>query len=155
MDWLLIIGLILGGLVLLVLEVMVIPGVGVVGFFGFGMIIFSFYRAFADHGTSAGVLTVVVTFFVSVLVIWFALRSKTWKRITLTTELPGKVNTVGSHELKEGDRGVTIGRISPMGKVRINGKFYEVKSGGAYIDPDRQIEVTLVDGSEIHVKEIR
>lgn len=154
MDWLLIIGLILGGLLLLVLEVMVIPGVGVVGFFGFGMMVYSFYRVFADHGVKAGVITIVVTFFLSLLVIWLALRSKTWRKISLNTELAGKVNTLEPEELKAGDRGVTIGRISPMGKVRIGTRFYEVKSGGAYIDPDKEIEVTRIEGNEIYVREL-
>lgn len=154
MEWAIIIGLIAAGLLLLVLEVLVIPGVGVVGFFGFGLIVFSIYKAFADHGTTAGILLTVATFFLSVLVIWISLRSKTWRKISLNTELDGKVNLVNPDEIHVGDHGFTIGRISPMGKARINEKFFEVKSGGAVIDPDVEITVTRIEGNQIFVKEI-
>lgn len=154
MEWMLIIGLIVAGLLLLVLEVLVIPGVGVVGFFGFALIIFSMYRSFAEFGTVAGLVTTVGTLFMSVLVIWLSLRSKTWRRISLNTEISSKVNLLNENEISVGDSGVTIGRIAPMGKALFNNRYFEVKSGGAFIDPDIAIIVSRIDGNQIFVKEI-
>ncbi len=153
MDWALIIGLIAAGLLLMVLEVLVIPGVGVVGFFGFGLIVYSIYHAFATHGTTAGVITTVSTFFASVFVIWFSLRSKTWKKISLETDIKSKVNLIDPSDIKPGDTGTTIGRIAPMGKAMINGQYYEVKSGSAFIDQNQNIIVTRIEGNQIFVKE--
>jgi membrane-bound ClpP family serine protease len=155
MEWAVIIGLIVAGLVLLVLEVLVIPGVGVVGFFGFALIVISLYGAFSGHGITAGVITTIATFFSSVLVVWFSLRSKTWKKLSLNTDLTSKVNTIEEDEIHVGDKGITIGRIAPMGKAMVNGKYFEVKSGGAYIDPDRSIQVARIDGNQIYVKELK
>ncbi|MFO7722384.1 MAG: NfeD family protein [Bacteroidales bacterium] len=154
MEWAVIIGLIAAGLILLVLEVLVIPGVGVVGFFGFALIVFSLYSAFAEHGTTAGVITTIATFFASVLVVWFSLRSKTWKKISLNTDITSRVNIVEENEIHVGDQGITSGRIAPMGKAMFNGKYFEVKSGGAFIDPDKTIQVARIDGNQIYVKEI-
>lgn len=153
MEWTLIIGLIMAGLVLLVLEVLVIPGVGVVGFFGFGLIVYSIYMSFAHHGVTAGIITTIATFFISLLVVWLSLRSKTWKRISLETDLKAKVNEIEPDTVHPGDKGVTIGRIAPMGKAMINGHYFEVKSGGAFIDPDRPVVVTRMDENQIFVKE--
>lgn len=153
MDWAVIIGLIAAGLVLMVLEVLVIPGVGIVGFFGFGLIAYSIYQAFAGHGTTAGVITTISTFFASVLVIWFSLRSKTWKKISLDTDITSRVNLIDPSGIKKGDEGTTIGRIAPMGKAMINGQYFEVKSGGAFIDQNKNIIVTRIDENQIFVKE--
>jgi membrane-bound ClpP family serine protease len=155
MEWAVIIGLIVAGLLLLVLEVLVIPGVGVVGFFGFALIVFSLYSAFAEHGTTAGVITTVATFFASVMVVWFSLRSKTWKKISLNTDLTSRVNTIEEDEIHVGDQGVTIGRIAPMGKAMFNGKYFEVKSGGSFIDQERTVRIARIDGNQIYVKEIK
>lgn len=153
MEWAIIIGLIVAGLLLLVLEVLVIPGVGVVGFFGFALIVYSLYVAFAEHGVTAGVVTTVSTFFSSVLVIWLSLRSKTWRKISLETNINGRVNTIEEEDLHIGDHGRTIGRIAPMGKAMINGKYFEVRSGGAFIDQEKEIIVSRIDGNQIFVKE--
>lgn len=153
MDWMMIIGLIIAGLLLLVLEVLVIPGVGVVGFFGFALIVYSIFMAFVDHGTTAGVITSVATFFASVFTVWISLRSKTWRKISLNKNIDSKVNLIDLNEIHIGDRGNTVGRIAPMGKAIINGKYYEVKSGGAFIDPDQGVEVMRIEGNQIYVKE--
>jgi len=153
MEWTLIIGLILAGLVLLVLEVLVIPGVGVVGFFGFGLIVYSIFMSFVHHGTTAGIITTIATLFMSLVVVWLSLRSKTWRRISLETDLKSKVNEIDLESIHPGDRGVTIGRIAPMGKAMFNGLYFEVKSGGAFIDPDKPIVVTRMDENQIFVKE--
>ena len=154
MEWMLIVGLIVAGLLLLVLEVLVIPGVGVVGFFGFALIVYSLYRSFVDYGTVAGIITTVGAFFLSVMVIWLSLRSKTWRRISLNTEISSRVNVVGETEIHPGDQGVTVGRIAPMGKAMFHGQYFEVKSGGAFLDPDTPVVVSRIDGNQIYVKEI-
>ncbi len=155
MEWAIIIGLIIAGMVLLVLEVLVIPGVGVVGFFGFAIIVYSLFRTFADHGTVAGIIATISTFFASILLIWFSLRSKTWKKISLETDIRARVNVVDTEEIHVGDKGITVGRIAPMGKAQINGKYYEVKSGGAFIDQEKEIIVSRIEGNQIYVKEAR
>lgn len=155
MEWGIIIGLIIAGLLLLVLEVLVIPGVGVVGFFGFALIVYSLYASFADHGTTAGVVATISTLFASVLVIWISLRSRTWRKISLETNIQSKVNLINEQEIHVGDKGKTIGRIAPMGKALINGKYFEVKSGGAFIDPEKEITVSRIDGNHVYVKEIK
>jgi membrane-bound ClpP family serine protease len=154
MDWAIIIGLIIAGLLLLLLEVLVIPGVGVVGFFGFGLIVYSIWVSFANHGTTAGFFTTVATFLASALVIWLALRSKTWRRISLNTDITAKVNVNDPNDLAPGDTGVSVGRIAPMGKAMVNGKYFEVKSGGAFIDQGKELLVTRIDGNQVYVKEI-
>ena len=55
-------------------------------------------------------------------------------------------------ELKAGDRGTTVSRLSPMGKVNIGGKVYEAKSTDVYIDQRKEVEVVGFDNFTVIVK---
>ena len=60
-----------------------------------------------------------------------------------------------SEEMKVGDRGVTLSRLSPMGKVEIGGRTYEAKSLGTYVDPQRDVEVVGFENFSVIVKTIK
>ena len=51
-----------------------------------------------------------------------------------------------------GDRGTTVTRLAPGGKVMLNGKTYEAKSIDVYIDPHREVEVIGFDNFTVVVK---
>ncbi|NCD42991.1 MAG: hypothetical protein EOL88_12995 [Bacteroidia bacterium] len=147
--------LILVGLILLLLEVLVIPGVGVAGIVGFGLIGVAVWQAFSSHGMGVGIRTVIIVVALSVALIYLSLKSKTWSRISLNNNLTGKVNVVDELEIKAGDRGVTVGRLAPMGKAEFNGKYYEVKTYGEYVDPNQPIEVIKIEFNSIYVKPVK
>lgn len=52
-------------------------------------------------------------------------------------------------------RGVTLSRLSPMGKVEIGGRTYEAKSQGAYVDQQRDVEVVGFENFSVIVKTIK
>ena len=152
MSWLLIAIFILLGLSFLVLEILVIPGVGFAGVIGFGLIVVAVWQTYAQHGTSMGHIMLAGTFVLTVVTLWMSLRGKTWKRITLADEINGRVNVVEGDKVKAGDEGVTTSRLAPMGKALINGEFYEVRTTGAFIDQQSTIIVEKVDNNKIYVK---
>ncbi|PID92953.1 MAG: hypothetical protein CSA95_09155 [Bacteroidetes bacterium] len=147
--------LVLVGLLLLLLEVLVIPGTGAAGIIGFVLIGVAIWQAFAHHGVVAGGVTTAATVVLSVGLIYGALKAKTWKKLSLDDRLDGKVNVVDPEAVKVGDTGVTIGRLAPTGKAEINGKYYEVRTYGGYLEQDTPIEVLKVDRNVIYVKSIK
>jgi membrane-bound ClpP family serine protease len=147
--------LVLVGLVLLLLEILVIPGTGVAGIVGFALIGVAIWQAFTHHGAVAGVVTVAVTVVLSVALIYWALKSKTWKRISLNNSISGKVNVVDEQAVKVGDKGVTVGRLAPMGKAEISGNYYEVKTQGDFLDQNTPVEVIKIEFNTIYVKPIK
>ena len=92
------------------------------------------------------------TVLLSVVVLILALRSKTWKRIMLHTELDGKTNIVEEESVQVGDVGKTISRLAPMGKAFINNQYFEVTSTGGLIDQETEIRVVKIEGKKIFVK---
>ena len=58
-----------------------------------------------------------------------SLRAKTWQRFSLRQEIRSSSTPVAPSELlKTGDRGITLSRLAPMGKVEIGGRIYEAKT---------------------------
>ena len=110
--------------------------------------------AYHFHGSAAGNYTLIGTAVVSFITIYFVLKSKTWNRIMLKTTIDGKVNVVEKEmpNVKMGDIGETVTRLNPMGKVLVNGEYFECKSEDKFIDQHTKIEVTKVLSNKIIVK---
>ena len=50
---------------------------------------------------------------------------------------------------------MTLSRLSPMGKVCIDGKIVEAKSLDAYVDPKTMVEVVDFENSNVVVKVVK
>lgn len=151
MDWLVLIMLVLIGFILLLLEFMVFPGVNVVGILGFLCVGGAIYVAYSQMGSVAGHLTLAGVGIGGSVMTWFALRSKTWKRLQLDTEIDGSVEGVDT-SIQEGDVGVTLGRLAPMGEVRFGGVVAEAESQSGYVDNGQEVVVLKVFKNKIIVK---
>lgn len=142
--------LIVLGILLLLLEVLVIPGVGVVGFIGFVLILVGVYFAY-QLDTTTGHIALGGSLAASIALAYLAMRSKTWDRVALSSELDGKSPAATDVGIAVGDTGVTVSRVAPMGTARINGKLVEVASRGDFIDENSPVTVIKVQGIKIFV----
>ena len=151
MFWIIL--LVLLGLLFLLAEILVLPGVSVGAMLALVCYGSAAWMAFAWFGTTAGAVTVAAIIVASgVLTVW-ALRAKTWQRFSLDQKIESAGNTVPqSEDVKVGDRGVAVSRLSPMGKVTIGGRTYEAKSDGAYIDQRSEIEVVGFENANVIVR---
>ena len=152
MFWLVITALIIIGLLFLVLEILVIPGTGVAGVVGFILIGIGIWQAYAYYGALAGHYTLAGTIILTLLTLMISLRSKTWKKIMLKSEINSKVNVIDEKKIQPGDEGKTVSRLVPSGKALIKGDFYEVRTTGAFVDPDTWIIIEKIDQNLIFVK---
>jgi membrane-bound ClpP family serine protease len=55
-------------------------------------------------------------------------------------------------KIKVGDIGITIGRLAPMGKIKVNNEVVEVKSTGSFIDPGEKVRIIEIEKSLITVE---
>jgi membrane-bound ClpP family serine protease len=152
MSWTIIIIFLLAGVLLMLLEVLVVPGATIFGVLGFLLIGVSIWQAYAAHGTPEGHYFLAGTFVLTILFLSFALKSKTWRRAMLDTDVRSKVNVIEESQVKAGDEGKTISRLAPAGKALLNGEYYEVHSLGEYVDPQTPIVVISVEFNRIIVK---
>jgi membrane-bound ClpP family serine protease len=152
MSWLIIISLIIIGIIFLLLEILVVPGTTLVGLAGAGLMVGGIVTAFSTYGVQAGVLTLAGSLVLSVLAIALALKSNTWRKAMLGTEIDGRVNVVEPDTVLAGDEGIAITRLNPMGKAMIKDDFYEVTSKDNLISENTPIVVVKVEGNKIIVK---
>ncbi len=152
MTWSIIITLIFAGLFFLILEMLVIPGTTVVGIVGFLLLIVGIWGAYAYQGSSSGHYTLAVSFGLTLIVLFYSLRAKTWNRFVLKDEITGKVNTVDGEVIRVGDEGFTVSRLAPMGNAKFEDELYEVSTYGDFIDQEKAVVVVKIEMNKIIVK---
>lgn len=148
----LIISLIIIGLLLLFAEILLIPGVGIAGVLGLVSLGGSCFYAFNQLGSTVGAIVTAVNVALVVGLSIYVLRAKTWKRLSLDTNIDSKA--VADTGLAVGDRGVTVSRLAPMGSVRFDTELVEVKALEGFVDPEVEVEIVLMEDGKIYVKPV-
>ena len=144
--------LLIFGILLMIAEVLVIPGVGFVGIIGFILLAIAIYFGYEiSENTGHAVLGVGAVSSIGILVL--SLRAKTWDRLSLKSELKGKSNPDKYEDIfKVGDKGKSTTRLNPIGKALIADRVVEVKSYSDFIDENKEIEIIKLEGNKITVK---
>jgi len=146
--------LILLGLLLLLIEFAVIPGVTIAGIGGFILLGASVYIAFTEYGTGAGFLTLTFVLVASPLLIYYFFKSKSGKKMILDSSIEGKIENINEEKIKVGDTGKSIGRLAPSGKVKVSGEIVEAQSTGIFIDHNTEIRVLKILTNKIIVEPV-
>ena len=145
MELLLIIALILFGVLFLVAELVFLPGVSVGGILSLICFGSSIYMAFHELGTEAGITATLVCLVLAAAATVLSLRSKTWQRFSLRQKIASSSMPAPAEEnIRPGDRGVTLSRLAPAGKIEIQGRIYEARSLDSYVDPRTPVELSLI-----------
>ncbi|MRT91862.1 NfeD family protein [Ancylomarina sp. 16SWW S1-10-2] len=143
------------GIVLILLELFVLPGITVAGIAGVAMMLCGIYLSYNHYGNMIGHLTVLGSVIFSLLALWLALKSGTWERLMLKTEIDSKVDKIDENLIAIGDEGVCLSRLAPMGQVRINKHIVEAKSTGVYVDEKTKVKVIKIVDKVIVVKPLK
>ena len=146
--------LVLLGLFFLVAELVFLPGAALGVILSLASYAAATYFAFVRIGMVGGFITLGIIIVLSLIATIISLRAKTWQRFALKNKVEGQSMQTPAEEVKIGDCGVTISRLSPMGKVLIGGKEYEAKSTEAYIDQRTEVTVIGFENFTIIVKSI-
>ena len=147
---------ILLGIIFLLAEIFLLPGLTVSGIAGFIFLVGGIAYAYMYMGVRAGNYTLVISSFLLMGSFLYFIKSKSLRRIALTTNIDAKVDTSDLLKIKKGDIGITQSRLNPIGKVFINGLTVEAKSiDGEMIDEDTEVEVIKVDWSNILVSKTK
>ena len=152
----LVISLIIIGLVLLAIELLIIPRFGVTGILGIASLVGACFFAFYSFGYLFGVLITAGILLLIVLSIIVILRSGTWKKLSLRTNIEAKVdNTPESKGFKIGDSGITITRLAPGGHVKFGEHIVEVSTRDGLIEPNKEVVISSFEGTRIFVSIVK
>lgn len=154
------------GVILLVLEVLVIPGFGAAGILGILAILVSLVLSLVGPGDTltfiveaAGrvVFSLLFALLASLVVLRFLPRLPFGRRLILGRGLASDQGYVSAPEGDArllGRQGRALSPLHPAGIAEIDGRRVDVVSEGELIDADQRIEVTRVDGNRIVVRQM-
>jgi membrane-bound ClpP family serine protease len=147
-----IIFLILAGLILIIAELIFVPGTTFVGVIGLLLTIVGIFLVFDEYGDVAGYWTTAGTLLVTVIGIVYSFKSNSWDRFSLKSSIQSKVNDEDIFAFQVGEKGKTVSDLKPIGKAEIFGKIYEVRSKGEWIGAGQKIKITKIDSKRIFVE---
>jgi membrane-bound ClpP family serine protease len=148
--------LILLGIILLLIEFLIIPGVTVAGIGGVLLIAGGVLAAYLKYGVMYGNITLAATILVLIIIFIVALRTRTWKKIALDTKIDSSVENIKKEgRFMVGERGKTVTRLAPIGKAIFNNKIIEAKSISGYINENTEVEIIKIQNTNVIVKPLK
>lgn len=154
MTFYIILLLVLGALFLMA-EIVLLPGVTIGTILSLACYAGAIYLGFAFFGTTIGIVVIVAALLLSLLTVIFSLRAKTWQRFSLKQNIDSVSVANPESALQIGAKGVATSRIAPMGKVEVDGTYYEAKSADGFIDQREEVEVVGFENSSVVVRKVK
>ncbi|HBN45919.1 MAG TPA: peptidase, partial [Candidatus Marinimicrobia bacterium] len=154
------------GVVLLLVEMLLIPGFGVAGVSGIGIILWGLYELLLPdvpvgqeiHSMALTGLTIGIVGGIIGLVLLFKLMTKTefWQKLTspaVQEKNEGYNSSIGLENLV-GQQGVADTDLRPSGWINVSNQRIFVVTEGSYIDKQENVKILSVDGNRVLVRKI-
>ena len=155
------------GIGMVLLEILVIPGFGIIGIGGFGLMMYGLYLLLlpdipvgdeivgqAMDGFFIGLVGAIIGL---VLLIRLMIKTKFWKQLTspgLQDKADGFSNSFGWESFK-GKEGVADTSLHPSGWIELEDKRIFVVSEGDFIEKGERVTVLSVDGNRVVVRKLK
>lgn len=143
--------LILLGLVLLVVEIIFIPGTTLVGILGVAFAGLGVFLGFTVYGSEVGMWLLVGTAVAGIASVLLSVRNKSWRRFSLDKSIDSRVNE-DEVLVPLGARGVTISKLRPSGKADFDGRIFEVRTNGYHLEAGVAVRVHKIENRTIYVE---
>jgi len=147
----LVIVLILTGLALVVVEVLVIPGFGLIGLLGGGAILAGGWISYSQLSPSAGVIAWAGGLAAAGLMLWLLPKTRAARKMVLQARHEGAASDPALAQLV-GQEGITITALRPAGTARFDGRPVDVVSDGQFVEQDTPVRVVQVEGARVVVE---
>lgn len=138
-------------ILLILLEIFLLPGITLAGIGGFLFAAGGIFFAYS-LGTATGHLTLGISLLLFAVVFAWLLRSRSFHRVALNTDIDSTIASVKDTGIRPGDEGITLSRLAPVGKARIGHVVVEARAREELIDENTPIVVTQVDNQHIFVE---
>ncbi|HNR27385.1 MAG TPA: NfeD family protein [Bacteroidales bacterium] len=151
----LIITLIILGLLLIIAEMTIIPGFGITGILGLASFIGAIVMAFTQFGSTVGFIVLFASLILCGILLFFVLRAKTWRKITLKQNIDHKaIPSPEEKGITVGMEGISLTRLNPAGNGRFGDVTIEVRSSQGLIQAKTPIKVVYIEGLSIFVSPV-
>lgn len=154
LDWITVIVLIGIGLLLIVVELIFVPGTTVVGVLGFVLAGVGIWIGYSALGAAAGHVILAATVLVAGVTFFYSFRSDSWSRFALRTQNRSFVNEEFQHTLIVGEEGKAVSALRPQGTALFADHHHEVQTQGEYIAPNTAVRIIKLNQNKIIVEAV-
>jgi membrane-bound serine protease (ClpP class) len=151
---LIVIALMVGGMLLMIAEVAIIPGFGAAGVAA-GLLIFG-GAAYAWHefGPAWGAGSLLISGAVAGGILLWVPRTKAGRALVLKDALKSGDGESTAASLI-GQEGTTITALRPVGVAEIGGRRVDVVTDGVFVEAGRAVRVVAVEGARVVVAPVQ
>jgi membrane-bound ClpP family serine protease len=148
----LVILLLVVGLILIAIEVLVIPGFGVIGVLGILATVGGVVMAWMRLGSAYGMLAITAGVVVTAAMLYLLPKTRAGRALVL--DAGEKDMRAGDPRLRElaGMSGHALTALHPAGTADVGGRTVDVVTDGVYVDAGRALRVVRVEGSRVVVE---
>ena len=143
--------LLLIGLILLLVEILFIPGTTVVGIFGFLVSLAGLVFAFLNFDYAVALWISGLALILNFAAVWYGFSSGVWKKLSLKSTQSGGAFDGRTDGLEVGMKGHAVSDIKPYGKASFNEIWVEVKSESGFIEVNTPVTITKIENNKISV----
>ncbi|WP_439489879.1 NfeD family protein [Algoriphagus sp.] len=140
------------GLILMLIEVLFVPGTTIVGIFGLIASVIGVVYAFTSYEAEVAWWITSVAIILNLAAIGYGFSSGVWDRFSLKSVVQGGAYDGRTDGLQVGMPGKTISDLKPIGKASFNDVIYEVKSESGFIPVETEIVIIKIENNKITVK---
>jgi membrane-bound ClpP family serine protease len=152
MAWFILSTLLLIGLILVIAEILFVPGTTLVGIIGVLVTGAGIYYAFITFDNQTAVMILVATLALNFGALIYGFRTGAWKKFALKSAINSRAFDNRLVGLEVGMEGVAVSDIKPFGKAEIGERIYEVKSESGFISVGTTIFITKLENNTIKIK---
>lgn len=158
--------IIFAGILLLLVELLVIPGFGIAGIGGIALLVWGLYelllpdvpvsgevRSMALFGLTIGIIGAIIGL---ILLLRMMTRTTFWTKLTApgTESQAAGYNTSVGFEKYIGEQGTATTDLRPSGWIQINDDRIFVVTEGEFVTKDDPVKILSVDGNRVVVRKI-
>lgn len=140
------------GLLLIVIEIVFIPGTTIVGVFGGLLSGYSVIKAYTTFGVETGHAFLLANVVGGAIILIVCFRTGVWYKFANHSVSEGKAFNDVDQELAIGDEGKTLSDLRPIGKAEFKDKTYEVQTLGAFCSHPSKIIIIDISRHKIIVQ---
>ncbi len=142
--------LVICGFVMLVVELLLIPGFSIPGIAGIALIVYGVWRARQAYDIEGALVTIVLSAIGAFLIVKFASRSRAVKSVGLEYSQKG-YSAPDDHSSLIGKEGIALSPLRPAGTAIIGEQRVDVVTDGEFIEINTPIRVLGVEGTRVIV----
>lgn len=151
MTWLILTSLLAIGVILVVTEILFVPGTTLVGIIGLFVTIGGIYYAFISFDSQTAWKIVGLTVLLNFAVLFYGFRSGVWKKFALKESITSRAFDGRLLGLEIGMEGKAVSDLKPIGKAEFIERIFEVKSNSGLIPVGSKVIITKLENNTIIV----